>query len=229
MTKRHLLRIGATLALLISASGFSPANAEPGYRYWSLWLNTANNWSAAQEGAGTLIPQDGDLQGWRYISAPATVGPEFAPRSTATFDDICGSTAAESGKVRVALVIDFGDASDYAEGTEVIQDVLTSCQVVNEGDPSSLVLSQSLEVREEGGMVCAISNLPASGCGEAFDYVAPIMANAKGGTTDDLATTSAPVAEDDDRLPQIVGLILGVVVFVMAWRRMLLQKANKNK
>jgi hypothetical protein len=100
--------------------------------------------------------------------------------------------------------------------------------VLNEGDPSSLALSLVAEVREDSGMVCAISNLPATGCGEAFDYVAPIMANAKGGTADDLTATTAPTAEDDDRLPQIVGLILGVVVFVMAWRRMLWQKQNKN-
>ncbi|MEY4348492.1 MAG: hypothetical protein RIS43_911, partial [Actinomycetota bacterium] len=217
MTKRHLLRIGATLALLLSVSGFSPANAEPGYRYWSFWLTTDNAWTAAQEGAGTLIPQDGDLQGWRYISAPATVGPEFAPRSTATFDDICGSTPAEAGKVRVAVVIDFGDASDYTDGTEVPASS-ASCAVLTEGDPSSLALSSVAEVREDSGMVCAVSNLPATGCGEAFDYVAPIMANARGATADD-ATTTTP-APEDDRLPQIVGLILGVVVFVMAWRRM---------
>ena len=223
MTKTHFARIAAALALFISVSGFTPAHAETGYRYWSFWLNSNNTWSMAMEGAGTLIPADGDLQGWRYITAPEVAGVEFAPRTEDTFEDICGSTAQESGKVRVALVIDFGDAADYAEGVTVPA-VETHCAVVNEGDPASLVLASVANVRDDQGMVCGLNDLPASGCGESVEIAEPTLmaANEK--------TTTAPTAtEEDNRIPQLLSIVLGAVVFVMAWRRMQWQKQNKQQ
>lgn len=222
---RYILRIAATTALIISASGFAPAHAETGYRYWSFWVNDSTSWSMAQEGAGTLIPKDGDLQGWRYITAGAEVGPEFAPRSTETFDSICGDTAAEEGKVRVALVIDFGDSTDYSDGS-VPAETTTSCAVLTNGDPSSFALNSSASVREEGGMVCSVNELPTVGCGESVEIEDTPVALANTAVTD---TATPPADDDGSRLPEIVAFILGIIVFVMAWRRMQWQKQNKQQ
>ena len=218
----RLLVAGFIATNLLSATA---AHAESGYRYWSFWLNDANGWSLAQEGAGTVIPQDGDVQGWRFISAPDVAGPEYAPRSIATFDEVCGSTPAEDGKVRVAVVVDFGDASDYTSDVS-IPPLQTTCEVISQGDPASLALSARHEVREEDGLVCAVNQLPASGCGETVD----ISPNQRAVTMAvPAAETTNPPAEEDDALPQIVSIILGTIVFVMAWRRMQWQKQNKNK
>lgn len=223
---RRITRIAAIALCALPLATTSAAHAETGYRYWSFWLNDGTSWAMAQEGAGTVMPKDGDVEGWRYISAPASVGPEFAPRSTATFDDICGSTPAQDGKVRVALIVDFGDASDYNEAVS-IPDISTSCQFIAEGDSAATLLSATRLVRAENGLVCAIDQLPTSGCGETVE----IAANERA------VTLSAPMADDatqqqpaeDDRIPQIVSIILGTVVFVMAWRRMQWQKQNKQK
>ena len=227
--QRIALRIAQriVIAVFVATNFLSPtaAHAESGYRYWSFWLNNESGWSLAQEGAGTLIPQDGDVHGWRFISAPDVAGPEYAPRSITTFDEVCGSIPAEAGKVRVALVVDFGDASDYSSEVS-IPTLQTTCAVITQGDPASLALSQSHEVREEGGMVCAVDLLPASGCGETIEILPNQRAITMAVPAEDSTT---PPTEEDDTLPQIVSIILGTIVFVMAWRRMQWQKQNKNK
>lgn len=167
--------------------GISPAQAETGYRYWSFWLNN-NGWEMAQEGVGTLIPHDGDVQGWRYITTGADTTVDFAPRSTETFTDICGQFKAAPGKVRVALILDFGDLEDLQDN---------QCVVINEGDSSLMALSALYSVRDEAGMVCGINSLPATGCGEEVEITA----------------TEQP----KDNLPYITIGVLAVLLALIAW------------
>ena len=161
------------LALIMSA-GVSPAQAEMGYRYWSYWLYDGG-WEMSQEGAGTHIPKDGDLEGWRYISVSGNADLNYAPRTNATFEDICGSTPKKDGIVRVGLVIDYGMPSDYPEGAEV-PSLVTQCSELVEGDPSTKLLG-SHAIRSDQDMICGIDNLPETGCGEEVDLTPPSKSN----------------------------------------------------
>lgn len=152
----------------------NPANAETAWRYWSYWQFTDGTWQMAMTGAADVKAEDGQVQGWRYITAGIEVTEEFAPRTTETFESICGAIAKTDGLARVALVVDFGDASDYSnpDDAAAVSEVRTECVEVTEGDPSSLLLSSAFETREESGMVCGVENLPSSGCGEEVELPA---------------------------------------------------------
>lgn len=161
----------------------SAAHAETAWRYWSYWNASNGTWELAMTGAADIEATDGSVQGWRYITAGLEVGEEFAPRVDANFDAICGTTTKADGLARVAVVIDFGDASDYEDGV-TIPETTAECVVVETGSPSSLLLPELVEVRDESGLVCAVNNLPASGCGEEVEL-----------GTDEPTLISAPLEE----------------------------------
>lgn len=148
----------------------SAAHAETAWRYWSYWNATDGTWELAMTGAADIEAVDGSVQGWRYITAGLEVGDELAPRIAANFDEICATTAQTEGFARVAVVIDFGDASDYSDAVN-IPDIISECVLVESGSPSSLLLPQLVDVRDESGLVCAINDLPAIGCGEEVELV----------------------------------------------------------
>ena len=189
---KKILAVAITALMML---GTSPAQAETGYRYWSFWLNN-NGWEMAQEGAGTLIPRDGDVQGWRYITSSSDTTLDYAPRSSKSFTAICDGYKAEKGSVRVAMIIDFGNPEDYPEGTQ-IPETYEYCSVIKEGD-TSMQLLQGLDVRAEGGMICALDALPAQGCGEEVDITAPIV-----------------VKETSDKLPYITLGVLGFFLVLL--------------
>lgn len=149
----------------------SSANAESAWRYWSYWQLNDGVWQMAMTGAADVAAEDGQVQGWRYITAGIEVGDEFAPRTEETFETICAGVEAKDGIARVAVVVDFGDATDYSNETDAaaVLPTQTACVEVTAGDPSSLLLSSAFESREESGMVCAVNNLPSTGCGEEVE------------------------------------------------------------
>ena len=165
------------ISFLLTFLPISSANAESAWRYWSYWQLTDGKWQMAMSGAADVAAEDGQVQGWRYITAGIEIGDEFAPRTEETFETICADVPAKDGIARVALVVDFGDSSDYsnADDAAAVQPTKTACVEVTAGDPSSLLLSSAFETREDGGMVCGVENLPSSGCGEEVDLA--VMAN----------------------------------------------------
>lgn len=162
-------------AVFISLVPISSAQAESAWRYWSYWQFTDGAWEMAMTGPADVKAEDGQVQGWRYITAGMEITDEFAPRTDKTFDSICAGVEPKAGIARVAVVVDYGDSTDYSNQADAqsIQETQTSCVELNEGDPSSLILSSAFETREEGGMVCAVSNLPSSGCGEEVELTQP--------------------------------------------------------
>lgn len=196
----------------------NPSQADTGYRYWSYWMFNDGQWEMASEGAGTTAALDGQLQGWRFITSGVEASTDLAPRTEATFEEICGDVEPVVGVERVAFVIDYGDASDYDSEVE-IPATTPQCVTVESGSPSTLVLAQVAQVREVSGFVCAINELPAVGCGESVETTTPEL----------MTTTSAPVEENQetDWLATIITTGLGLVVLVMAFRRMQWQKAQK--
>lgn len=160
---------GAVTALLALAVAFAalilpaaPASAADSYRFWGFFQQDAGKWAFATKGADQIVPADGAVDGWRLSVGDMTV--THAPRAALTFDTICAATPAQSGKKRVGVVLDFGRPADNETGATVPQP-RAQCAVVDAKATSAAVLAAVAPVRAEKGMVCAVENTPAGGCG----------------------------------------------------------------
>lgn len=225
--KKFLISIfGIVAALTLALPPLTAASAaDSQYRYWSFWQAENSTWSLAQVGMMNIPAEDGLVLGWRFVTSGVNASSDLAPRLPADFETLCADAApAPAGDVTIAMVIDYGDASDYADGAAP-REARSQCVWVEAGSPSSLALASMAEIRENAGFVCALDNLPAEGCGE--EVTAPMTLGA--GAPE---STEPAVDESEqmwDTVATVVTTVLGVVVFVMAWRRMMLQKANKRK
>lgn len=208
MKKQLTLAISFFIAI-ISFLPVSNAQAETAWRYWSYWQLNNGTWEMAMTGAADVKAADGQVQGWRYITAGIEVTEEFAPRTAETFETICADVAKQPGIARVAVVVDFGDSTDYSNPDDASSDLTsqTACVEINEGDPSSLLLGSNFEVREESGMVCAVNNLPSTGCGEEVEIPA-VDEDEPVATTMDLDDEQA---DDEGNLLVNVGGVLAAV------------------
>ena len=200
--KKYLQLALPFLITIISVLPISSANAETAWRYWSYWQLNDGTWEMAMTGAADVAAKDGQVQGWRYITAGIEVTPDFAPRTSETFESICADVEKQEGIARVAVVVDFGDASDYSNETDANADLATktACVEINEGDPSSLLLGSNFEVREESGMVCGVNNLPSTGCGEEVEIP----------TADEEEFTTAAVDLDDEQVDDEGNLLVNL-------------------
>ncbi|MFI6434179.1 SCO2322 family protein [Streptomyces sp. NPDC050759] len=162
MTRRALLL--SLLAGLLLATA-SPAHAA-GYRYWSFWDRTGSTWTYATEGPSTAVPSDGDVQGFRFAVSEDSADAD-TPRGTASFAAICGDTAARDGRKRVALVLDFGTASDAPSG-ERPPARRTECAVVPRDATTAEALATAAKPLRynTNALLCAIAGYPETGCGE---------------------------------------------------------------
>ena len=207
---RGFLAGGAAALLALSAS--LPASANAVYTYWSLWLLEGGQWTYAQEGAGTTPALDGGVVCWSFTRSDAA---DATPALSPDFNRVCGEVLAEAGQARVALVIDFGDAADYS-GEESVPAPLEECVVVEEGSTMATVLLSTHTVRDEGGFVCAIDDLPAAGCAEE-------VADAGSETTAATTVAGTPATEPDSGLgvamPWVAALALAAAAAVAVARR----------
>lgn len=193
--------LAALLAAAISVLTLSPAQAAA-YRFWGFYQLADGQWAFAQKGPDQIVPEDGSVDGWRF--AVADVNDVRYPRATLAFDQICASTAAESGKKRVGLVVDFGRAADSADGaTPPVPRAV--CAVVAPEATSTDVLAAAGELRVENGLVCAVASYPAADCGgevedlspeaQAADTAVQVTAPAATPTTEAADTPAAQAAD----------------------------------
>jgi hypothetical protein len=163
--------VAALLLALVAAvvSPAAPASAAA-YRYWGYFQLQGTTWAFATKGADQLTPADGSVEGWRFAVAGETDA--RMPRATPTFDALCGDTAAEGGRKRVGVVIDYGRAADTEDGTQPPAPV-GECAVVDTRATGAEVLAAVASVRAEGAMVCGIDDQPATGCGGEVKEVSP--------------------------------------------------------
>lgn len=195
--------LAALAALLLLAWVGSPAQAADTYRYWSYWAGGADgSWSYSQSGPADRILSDGDVEGWLFL-ASADVTPTQQPTPAADFAAICTDGEPVPGQVRVAVVIDYGDAGIAPEGSTGQGAPQTACVTLPEGSTGEQAIAAAAEVRSEQGAVCGINGYPASGC---FEIVAASTASAD---TD-------PVASGPARWVWLVGGLLAVVAAVAA-------------
>lgn len=190
----------ALIATLLIALAPTTAHAETAWRYWSYWTLEEGSWQQAMTGAADIEARDGSVQGWRYITAGIEVGQELAPRVTPNFEEICEGVEPDANSARVAVVIDFGDPSDYSENV-TIPETVTECVVVESGSPSSFLLPEIAELREESGLICAINDFPSFGCGEEVEVA-----------TDEPVLISEPADVDESSLFDNTLVLAGIAL-----------------
>ncbi|MFC8821735.1 SCO2322 family protein [Streptomyces rochei] len=198
MTRRLVLLVLAAFALIGTAGQAQAA----GYRYWSFWDRDGGTWVYATQGPSLARPSDGDVQGFRF-AVSADSQDAARPRGTADFASICAKTPAKEGTKRVALVLDFGTASDAPSG-ETPPAARTACaQVSPDATTADALAAVADPLRyDNSALLCAIAGYPKSGCGEQVAERDPTA-----------TPTQRPAAGDanDDDGPS-VGLYAGIAV-----------------
>ncbi|MFE0723062.1 SCO2322 family protein [Streptomyces rochei] len=198
MTRRVVLLLLAVFALIGTAGQAQAA----GYRYWSFWDRDGGTWVYATQGPSLARPSDGDVQGFRF-AVSADSQDAARPRGTADFASICAKTPAKEGTKRVALVLDFGTASDAPSG-ETPPAARTACaQVSPDATTADALAAVADPLRyDNSALLCAIAGYPKAGCGEQVAEQDPTA-----------TPTRRPAAGDanDDDGPS-VGLYAGIAV-----------------
>ncbi|MFJ4683068.1 SCO2322 family protein [Streptomyces sp. NPDC088789] len=162
---RRLAVLFLAALLLVLTGGAAQAQAA-GYRYWSFWERTGDQWVYAELGPSLARPSDGDVQGFRFAvsenSQDAT-----KPRGATGFDTICADTPAKDGTKRVALVLDFGTRTDAPSG-EPPPPARTACaQVAPDASTAEALAEVAAPLRyDSNALLCAITGYPQQGCGE---------------------------------------------------------------
>ncbi|MFE7430294.1 SCO2322 family protein [Streptomyces sp. NPDC057545] len=152
-------------AVLLAVLGAGEAQAA-GYRYWSFWEGSGQDWTYATQGPALVRPDDGAVQGFRFAVSEDSQD-AAQPRHAPGFAKICADTPAEKGSKRVALVIDPGTAADAPDG-RTPPALRTACAVVApDASTAEALAAVAKPLRYDGNaLLCAISGYPASGCGE---------------------------------------------------------------
>lgn len=179
--------VGAVAVASAAFGAVTPAHAASSYRYWGYYQMTDQGWSFATKGPAQTNPADGSVEGWRYAAGDGTS--MRTPRAKVTFDAVCGSTAAASGKKRVAVVVDYGRTADARPGTSDVPKPVAKCALVDAKATGEQVLAAVAAPRVEKGMVCGIDSYPATGCSDTLTTL-PAAAKAP----DDQVTIAAPAA-----------------------------------
>ncbi|TAK71032.1 MAG: hypothetical protein EPO13_00585 [Actinomycetota bacterium] len=182
-----LLAAAAGLVIGVLAAGAAQAAA---YRYWTYWSSTGTSWVFAQQGPAYRVPADGTAEGWRFgVSTGTTSG--LVPRQPAStaFAEVCGSTPAQDGRKRVAVVVDYGVPADAPDGQSPPGALRGSCVVAPPAWTGAQVLSAAAAVRTgPGGLVCGLDGYPSGECAVVV-----------GTTPTAAATTSPPRASSSPR------------------------------
>lgn len=210
MNRRRRRAAVLLLSAFLLLAGVGQARAA-GYRYWSFWERDGGHWTYATQGPSLVRPSDGDVQGFRFAvsedSADAT-----RPRGAADFADICARTPAREGAKRVALVLDFGTASDAPSGEKPPARRVACARVAPDATTSEALASVAKPLRyDTNALLCAISGYPEKGCGEQVPAGGDRPAKGAG------ASSATGEGGDDGGSGPSVGLLAGgAVVLVLA-------------
>ncbi|OYN88816.1 SCO2322 family protein [Parenemella sanctibonifatiensis] len=161
--RRLATGIAALVALILTAV---PAHAQEGFRYWAFFTHDGSQWTAAMTGPAEVIPDDGDVLGWRF--AVSTAEPP-APRAQVSFDQVCGTGVPAEGMKRVALVLDSGSATDAPDGEQPakLDRATATCVEIATDANAQAVLQDAFAIRTaDSGLICGIDGYPAQGCGD---------------------------------------------------------------
>ncbi|TWV56230.1 hypothetical protein FRZ03_04895 [Streptomyces misionensis] len=194
----------AALALLLGAAA-GQARAT-GYRYWSFWERSGDQWTYATQGPALARPDDGAVEGFRF-SVSADSADASKPRGTADFGTICADTPATSGTKRVALVLDFGVPADAPSGETPPAHRTACARVAPSASAAQALAAVAKPLRyDTNALLCAISGYPRQGCGEQVSSGGPAAGSAGS------AAAGKPASSSDG--PSL-GLPIGAGVVVL--------------
>ncbi len=231
--RRH--RAGILLSLLLAAlfvgGTAGAAQAADGYRYWNYFHVKNGAFAFATTGSSGFVPKDGDTEAYRFGTSTPQQG--ITPRADLArlgFDKVCADTAPQTGKKRVAVLLDYGTPAD-ADGAEV-PDPRAACALVAEKANGQQVLDAVADLRASKGMICGVDGYPASGCGDAVKDATPATdektvdfalpaAQADTAATKDVSAQSAA-----GNTPLLVGG--AVVVLLLAGGGYVLARRSRN-
>jgi hypothetical protein len=160
-----LLSVGVVTGL--GGIGTQPAQATA-YRYWTYWHGGPSGWTFSTVGASGLATQ-GSVEGWRF--AVSGVAGSTAPRTSASFAAICGSTLPPGGSMRVAIIVDYGTSADAPPGEHPPRGIDQKCVELPVGKRGIDVLRAYGSFRTDNGLICGIDGYPRTECGAV---VAPL-------------------------------------------------------
>ena len=198
--------ISLLLLIITSSISIPSSNAATGYRYWGYFQaqGGATSWTAAMTGPSVEV-KDGDVEGWTFVFSNNDI-PAIAPMMDPDFATLCDGIPETAGKVRVGLVVDFGDANIAPSG-ETPMEFFSDCVVVPTGSVGLDVLKSALDVRAgDSGLICGIAGYPAQECGAEIE--AP--------TAQEAVTTSAPIegAQQASRSTPLLMAVLAAMLLV---------------
>jgi hypothetical protein len=219
MTAHRTVRLVLSLlaGLLLAGTVATTAQAEDGYRFWGYYQWTNGAWAFSQKGADAFVPADGGVEGWRFAVGGAK---PRVPRAAGDFDAICGKTPAETGKKRVALVVDPGTPEDAVTGDTPAQPTGT-CVVTDPKSNGAQVLAAVAPVRIEKGLTCGIAGYPSKGCGDQVKSIqvpatdAPVTLQVGPAVGSTAVQSPAPASSSDDGGGPRIGLIIAAAAVVL--------------
>jgi hypothetical protein len=228
-TARRLV-LGLLAGLLLAGTVATTAQAEDGYRFWGYYQWSGGQWAFAQKGADGVVPADGAVEGWRYALGGAK---PRVPRAAGDFEAVCGKTPAESGKKRVALVVDPGTPADALSG-ETPGPATGTCVVTDVQATGAKILAAAGPVRIEKGLTCGIAGYPAKGCGDqvkninvpATDDPVTLEIKAAVGST---AAPASSESEGDDGTPWAGIIIASAAIVVLAAGGLVLNRRRSSQ
>jgi hypothetical protein len=226
-----LKKVKRNVAIVFIATLFSSlisvtsANAAD-YRYWTFWVTTSDQWSFANEGAGTLKATDQMVTGWKFAITGADNG--TPPNQSAVFAELCPDTSEQAGVLRVAVVVDFNDASVAPEGETPPSESLINCVTVNDGQTAADALNAAgLDVRANDGFVCGINGYPREECGVEVPSTATETTEAETqADTPVVIAENEEVTESSNTDLQLIALAAVLVVGLAIVLRMRKKKNN---
>lgn len=179
MTSRRraiVTALAVAVAVVVPSAVLPAASQAAAYRYWSYWVGTDAAWDFATVGPAFRVPADGTLEGWRF--SVSGVEGNRTPAFDADFEAVCGDTAPEEGRKRVAVVVDPGLPADAPDG-EQPPGAWAMCVVAEPRATGYDVLRAAATVRTERGLICGIGGYPARGCAEVIADPTPTPAPTK--------------------------------------------------
>ncbi len=231
-TARRLV-LGLLAGFLLAGTVATNAQAEDGYRFWGYYQSSGGQWVFAQKGADGVVPADGSVEGWRYSLGGAK---PRVPRAAGDFEAVCGKTPVETGKKRVALVVDPGTPEDALSG-EMPGPATGTCVVADTQATGAKILAAVSPVRIEKGLTCGIAGYPAKGCGDqvkdinvpATDEPVTLQITTAVGSTAAQAAPAASSASDDDGAPWTGIAAAAVAVVVLAGGGLVLSRRRSSQ
>jgi hypothetical protein len=231
-TARRLV-LGLLAGFLLAGTVATTAQAEDGYRFWGYYQWSGGQWAFSQKGSDVVVPADGSVEGWRYAVGGAK---PRVPRAAGDFQAICGATPAESGKKRVALVIDPGTPADAVSG-ETPGPATGTCVMTDVKATGAKILAAVAPVRIEKGLTCGIDGYPAKGCGDpvkninvpATDDPVQLQIKPAVGATAAPASSTSSSSTDDGSTPWTGIIIAAVVVVLLAGGGLVLSRRRSSQ